>query len=315
MPVDGGRVELVRRVVGVSGEVAFRSSLRLRFDYARALPWVRQLGDEAAPALLAIAGPDAVLVHGAAFDPDDHVHRARFHVRAGEHRDLTLTWYPSHEDPPHLVDAGELLQHTRTWWTRWAASLDHDGPFQDEVLRSLLVLRALTHEDTGGVVAAATTSLPEDFGGVRNWDYRYVWLRDAALTIEALISHGFLRVTERWRQWLLRAIAGDPAQMQIMYGLSGERNLAEYELASLPGYEASAPVRIGNAASDQYQGDVVGEVLLALEAARVAGLAETSFSWALQCALLDHAEKSLDRPDNGIWEIGASRRSSRTPAR
>lgn len=303
MPVDGGRVELVRRVLGISGHVEFRSTLRLRFDYARAIPWVRQHGSETAPALLAIAGPDAVLVRGARFAPEDHVHRARFAVRKGEHRDLTLTWYPSHEPTPHVVDADELREHTLSWWRHWAASLDHDGPFQGEVLRSLLVLRALTHEDTGGVVAAATTSLPEDFGGVRNWDYRYVWLRDAALTIEALITHGFLRVTERWRQWLLRAIAGDPGQMQIMYGLSGERHLAEYEITSLPGYEGSAPVRVGNAAFAQYQGDVVGEVMLALEAARVAGLEESSFSWALQCALLAEAERALERPDNGIWEI------------
>ncbi|MEN2738800.1 glycoside hydrolase family 15 protein [Microbacterium sp. X-17] len=303
MPVDGGRVELVRRVVGISGEVEFRSALRLRFDYARTIPWLQQAGGEGAPALLAVAGPDAVLVRGAAYTADDHVHRTRFTVAAGQQRGLTLTWFPSHEDTPHMVDVDEMLAQTREWWQDWAARIDHDGPFQAEVVRSLLVLRALTHEDTGGVVAAATTSLPEDFGGVRNWDYRYVWLRDAALTIEALISHGFLRVTERWRQWLLRALAGDPGQMQIMYGLSGERDLVEREMTNLPGYQGAAPVRIGNAASDQYQGDVIGEVMMALEAARAAGIAESRFSWRLQVALLEQMERSLDRPDNGIWEI------------
>ena len=303
MPVDGGRVEVVRMVTGVSGQVEFRGALRLRFDYARSLPWVRQSGRPEAPAVLAIAGPDAVLVRGMDLEPDDHVHRGTFTVGPGERRHLTLTWFPSHEEVPDRVDVDEMHEHTLQWWRGWADSVDHDGPFEAEVIRSLLVLRALTHEDTGGVVAAATTSLPEDFGGVRNWDYRYVWLRDAALTIEALISHGFLRVTERWRQWLLRAIAGDPGQMQIMYGLSGERDLMEREITSLPGYEGSAPVRIGNAASDQYQGDVIGEVLVALEAARVAGLEETAFSWALQKALLAQVERNLDRPDNGIWEI------------
>jgi len=303
MPIDGGRVELVRRVEGVSGHVDFTTALRMRFDYARALPWVRQVGSHVAPALLAIAGPDAVLVRGVEMNPDDHVHRGSFTVEAGSGVDLTLTWFPSHLEAPDPADVDRMLTHTLHWWRDWAGRVDHDGPFEDEVVRSLMVLRALTHEDTGGIVAAATTSLPEDFGGVRNWDYRYVWLRDAALTIEALISHGFLRVTARWRQWLLRAIAGDPKDLQIMYGLAGERDLVERELTSLPGYEGSAPVRIGNGASDQYQGDVIGEVMVALEAARVAGVEETDFSWALQRAMLAFVERHFDKPDNGIWEI------------
>ena len=303
MPIDGGSVELVRRVIGVSGEVEFTSELRLRLDYARSLPWVRQVGSHVTPALLAIAGPDAILVRGVEMNATDHAHRGTFTVREGAGVDLNLTWFPSHLDTPEPVDVDRMLEHTRVWWQDWAGRVDHDGPFEGEVVRSLLVLRALTHEDTGGIVAAATTSLPEDFGGERNWDYRYVWLRDAALTIEALISHGFLRVTARWRQWLLRAIAGDPKDLQIMYGLAGERDLLERELTSLPGYEGASPVRIGNGASSQYQGDVIGEVMVALEAARVAGVEETDFSWALQRALLAFAERHFHKPDNGIWEI------------
>lgn len=181
MPIDGGRVELVRRIEGISGRVEFTSELRLRFDYARALPWVRQVGSRVTPALLAIAGPDAVIVRGAEMSAADHVHRGTLTVAEGGGTDLSLSWFPSHLDPPQPADVDRMLEHTRSWWRAWAGRVDHDGPFKDEVVRSLMVLRALTHEDTGGIVAAATTSLPEDFGGVRNWDYRYVWLRDAAL--------------------------------------------------------------------------------------------------------------------------------------
>ncbi|MCC4909526.1 glycoside hydrolase family 15 protein [Microbacterium sp. cx-59] len=303
LPVDGGRVDLVRRVVGVSGEVEFTTHLRIRFDYARALPWVRQMGDLTAPALHATAGPDALVVRGVALAPHGHAHRGRLTVAAGETRDLTATWFPSYAPTPEPLDVDAALAETRDWWTQWAASIAHDGPHRDEVVRSLLVLRALSHQDTGGIVAAVTTSLPEQFGGARNWDYRYVWLRDAALTLEALVNHGFLDVAESWRLWLLRAVAGDPAEMQIMYGIAGERDLAERELTSLPGYQGAAPVRVGNGAVDQYQADVVGEVMVALEAARVAGLPDEPFSWALQRALLDGVAANLDRPDNGIWEI------------
>ncbi|MBA8816938.1 GH15 family glucan-1,4-alpha-glucosidase [Microbacterium halimionae] len=303
MPVHGGRVEVVRQVIGVSGDVEFTTHVRLRFDYARAIPWIRQVGSEELPAILGIAGPDAVVVRGVQLRAEDHMHAGSFTVRPNELRDLSLNWYPSHLPMPEAVDVDEMKQHTLTWWQDWAARIDHDGPFEADVVRSLLVLRALTHEDTGGIVAAATTSLPEDFGGVRNWDYRYVWLRDAALTIEALISHGFLRVTARWREWLLRAIAGDPGQMQIMYGLAGERDLTEREITSLPGYENSSPVHVGNGAWQQYQADVIGEVMVALEAARSAGLEETPFSWALQRSLLAFVEEHRARPDNGIWEI------------
>ncbi|WP_159501758.1 glycoside hydrolase family 15 protein [Microbacterium sp. 18062] len=303
LPMDGGRVDLVRRIVGISGSVEFTTHLRVRFDYARALPWMRQVGDADAPMLHATAGPDALVVRGVRFEPHGRAHRGRVTVRAGEHADLVATWFPAYAPTPDPLDVDTALAETRAWWTDWAAGIDHDGSHRDEVVRSLLVLRALSHEETGGVVAAVTTSLPEQFGGSRNWDYRYVWLRDAALTLEALVDHGFLGVAEHWRLWLLRAIAGDPAQMQIMYGVAGERDLGERELASLPGYRGSAPVRVGNGAVDQYQADVVGEVMVALEATRMAGLADEQFSWALQRALLGNVEANLDRPDNGIWEI------------
>ncbi len=304
MPVDGGRVDVVRRIVGVEGRVEFAHELRLRPDYARSLPWMRQVGTDDAPAVLGIAGPDAVLVTGAQLSPDDHAHTGTIAVDAGQTADIVLTWFPSHEaDLPAPLDVEASLVHTRDWWTDWASRIEHDGPHHREVVRSLLVLRALSHQDTGGIVAAATTSLPEQFGGARNWDYRYVWLRDAALTLEALIDHGYLGVTARWRRWLLRAVAGDPADVQIMYGLSGERDLAEREMPSLPGYDGAAPVRVGNGAVGQFQADVIGEVMVALEAARVAGLEETEFSWPLQRALIDFVTETRERSDQGIWEI------------
>ncbi|MGO2049613.1 MAG: glycoside hydrolase family 15 protein [Microbacterium sp.] len=303
MPMTDDRTDVVRRVIGIEGTVAFRTELRMHFDYARALPWVRQVGTGDEPALSAIAGPDAVVVRGVALAASDHVHAAEISVTAGERRDLVLTWYASHETAPAALDVEAAIARTRSWWQGWASPIAHDGPHRDAVVRSLLVLRALTNRDTGGIVAAPTTSLPEDFGGSRNWDYRYVWLRDAALTLEALITHGFLEEVHHWRRWLLRAVAGEPAEVQIMYGIAGERDLAEREVTSLPGYQGAAPVRVGNGAVDQYQGDVLGEVLVALEAARIAGLDETSFSWSLQRALIERVVSGLERPDNGIWEI------------
>ncbi len=309
MPVLDGADAVVRRVAGVEGEVAFVSEVRLRFDYARAVPWVRQIGSTSTPdaettgVLLAVAGPDAVTVRGPRLVADGAMHRGEFVVGAGQMVDSVLQWAPSFRDIPQPFDVDEARDRTLTWWTTWARRIDDDGRWGDRVLRSMLVLRALTHAETGGIVAAATTSLPEDFGGTRNWDYRYVWLRDAALTLEAYISHGYLEAAARWRDWLLRAVAGDPADVQIMYGIAGERDLPERELTSLPGYAGSAPVRVGNGAVDQYQADVVGEVMVALEAARLAGVAETTFSWALQRALLDQVVAWLDRADHGIWEM------------
>ncbi|WP_375386427.1 glycoside hydrolase family 15 protein [uncultured Microbacterium sp.] len=303
MPHADRRADVIRRTRGVSGRIEFRQELRVRFDYARAMPWMRQAGTDDDPALIAIAGPDALVVRGARLTADDRAHVGVFTVAAGETVDLTMTWFPSHRPTPEPIDIDKALESTRAWWAGWAEGIEHDGPHHDEVVRSLLVLRALTHEDTGGIVAAATTSLPEDFGGVRNWDYRYVWLRDASLTLEALLDHGFTAEAQEWRRWLLRAIAGSPDDVQIMYGLGGERELTERVLTSLPGYDGAAPVRIGNGAVEQYQADVIGEVMLALEAARLAGVEESEFSWPLQRALLAFVEENIDRRDNGIWEI------------
>ncbi|WP_243224511.1 glycoside hydrolase family 15 protein [Microbacterium sp. CIAB417] len=303
LSIDEEQTHLVRRVVGVSGAVDMDTELRLHFDYARALPWVRQIGTETEPALWATAGPDAVVVRGARFQASDHAHVGAFTIAQGEIRDLVLSWFPSSEPVPEPLDVERAIAGTRSWWQGWASGIRHEGEHRDAVTRSLLALRALTHRDTGGIVAAATTSLPEDFGGSRNWDYRYVWLRDAALTLEVLITHGFLLEAEHWRRWLLRAVAGEPQEVQIMYGIAGERDLPERELASFPGYGGAAPVRIGNGAVSQYQADVIGEVLVALEAARLAGLEETEFSWPLQRALIERVIAGAGQPDNGIWEI------------
>lgn len=297
------RVDLLRRVVGIAGEMEFTQQLVMRFDYARATPWVRQVGTTGSPAILAIAGPDAVLVRGATLSATDHTHAGTVMVTPGTRTDLSLTWFPSHHNHPPSLDGDPAIARTRDWWQRWADRIPTHGRYHRELVRSLLVLRALSHHDTGGIVAAPTTSLPEEFGGERNWDYRYVWLRDAALTLEALIDHGFLAIAHHWRQWLLRAVAGDPEQLQIMYGVGGERDLPERELESLPGHLGSRPVRIGNAAHTQYQADVIGEVMVALAAARRAGLEETRFSWSLQQALIRRALEASGQPDHGIWEI------------
>jgi GH15 family glucan-1,4-alpha-glucosidase len=306
MPHGDRRADVIRRVRGVSGTVHMEQVIRIRFDYADAVPWIRQSpghGADGSHALLAVAGPDAVVLRGPRFAADGLAHRAEFDVSEGDVVDTVLTWYPAHRQPPTAVDVGDRIVQTLAWWREWADGCADVTRYNDEVRRSLLVLRALTHEDTGGVVAAATTSLPEQDGGVRNWDYRYVWLRDAALTLKALMEHGFEREAGAWRDWLLRAIAGDPADVQIMYGLAGERRLPETELNSLPGYRGAAPVRVGNAAYLQFQGDVFGEIMLALQKARQIGMDDDSFSWSLQIALLDFVEKNLDRADNGIWEI------------
>ena len=302
MPHDE-HTDIVRRIRGVEGHVEFEVELRVRPDYARSMPWMRQVGTDDEPALVAIAGPDAIVVRGVRLHADGFAHRGTVTVTPAHTTDLTLTWFPSHHSAPPACDADAALAPTTSWGHAWAAGIDHDGPRHAEVVRSLLVLRALTHEETGGIVAAPTTSLPEEFGGVRNWDYRYVWLRDASLTIEALIAHGFAAEVQQWRGWLLRAIAGDAADVQIMYGIAGERDLPERELPNLPGYDGAAPVRIGNGAVEQFQADVVGEVMVALEAARLAGLEETDFSWPLQRALLDFVEAQIDKPDHGIWEM------------
>ena len=303
MPHGDGRADVVRSVRGISGRVEMRQDLRLRFGYATTVPWVRQLTHEKTPGLIAIAGPDAVVVRGPALRASDHRHTATFTVSTNEFVPLHLTWYPSHRALPAPVNMSEAFSQTRAWWEAWADACVHSGEFRSSVVRSLLVLRALTHERTGGIVAAATTSLPEIEGGTRNWDYRYVWLRDASLTLQVLLSHGYENEAQDWRAWLLRAIAGDPNDVQIMYGLSGERYLPERELPSLPGHRGAAPVRVGNGAVGQFQADAVGEVMMALHSARGAGVEETEFSWPLQLALMKYLEENWQRPDQGIWEV------------
>ncbi len=310
MPIGGRRADVVRRVRGIHGSMEFTEELVIRFDYAGAVPWVRKVTDRTGqPGLVAIAGPDAVVVRGGPTLHDrGRRHRATFTVAAGETVDLVLTWYPAHRAAPAMPDVDANIADTVAWWQSWASTASPSPRYDAQVRRSLLVLRALTHGDTGGIVAAVTTSLPEQLGGSRNWDYRYVWLRDAALTLQALLAHGFTREAEGWRQWLLRAIAGDPADVQIMYGIAGERRLDEYELDSLPGHRGSAPVRVGNDAYLQYQGDVFGEVMVALEQARQCGVDEAPFSWPLQRALMDHVEQHWRRADNGIWEVRGPQR-------
>jgi GH15 family glucan-1,4-alpha-glucosidase len=303
MPHGDHRADVVRRVRGVRGHVRMTQEVRIRFDYAAALPWMRQMPDEYGPALVAVAGPDAVIIRGPELVPNDHAHTVDFTVAEGETVDLTLTWYPAHRQPPEPLDVESRLRHTEKWWTDWAAQCTTAPMYHDQVHRSLLTLRALTHEETGGVVAAATTSLPEQFGGGRNWDYRYVWLRDASLTLGVLLTHGFAEEADAWRGWLLRAVAGDPAEVQIMYGLSGERRLTEWEVETLPGYHGASPVRVGNEAWKQYQGDIFGEVMIALRNARELGVMENEFSWPLQRSLMSFVEENWSRSDNGIWEI------------
>lgn len=308
MPHGDRHADVIRRVRGIKGTVPMRIDLRIRFGYAEALPWIRQVKEKTGRAIIAIAGPDAVIVRGAELTARGESHVAAFSVSAGETRDFTLTWYQSHDRPPRPPKVDDRIAATSARWKEWASACTASPEYHDEVHRSLLVLRALTHEDTGGIVAAATMALPERFGGERNWDYRYVWLRDASLTLHVLLKHGFTSQADDWRDWLFRAIAGDPADVQIMYGLSGERRLDERIVSSLPGYEGSAPVRVGNAAFTQYQGDVFGEVMVALQAARQLGVGETDYSWPLQRALMGYVEDNWKRPDNGIWEIRGEQR-------
>jgi len=303
MPQGDQRADVIRRVRGIQGRVTMKQELRVRFGYAATAPWMRQVPDRHGPALVAVAGPDALIIRGPVLSSSDKSHVNSFTVAAGETVDITLTWYPSHQQPPAPLNVSSRIRHTSKWWSDWAAQCTRAPLYHDQVRRSLLTLRALTHEDTGGIVAAATTSLPEQFGGSRNWDYRYVWLRDASLTLNALLSHGFAEEADAWRNWLLRAVAGDPAEIQIMYGLSGERRLTEWQVSTLPGYQGASPVRVGNDAWQQYQGDVFGEVMMALRKAREIGVTESEFSWPLQRALMTFIEENWSRPDNGIWEI------------
>lgn len=308
MPQRDRAPDVMRIVEGISGTVQMRGELRLRFDYGSIVPWMRRSEGHR----IAVAGPDSVWLRS--YPPQlpmygkDFCTYADFSVSAGDSVAFVLTWHPSHETRPRRVDPYEALAHSVEDWEKWSAKCTYDGPWREAVLRSLITLKALTYAPTGGIAAAVTTSLPEEIGGVRNWDYRYCWLRDATLTLNALVSSGYLEEAGKWRDWLLRAVAGDPADLQIMYGISGERRLPEFEVPWLEGYEASAPVRIGNAAAGQLQLDVYGEVLDSLHLARGSGLSDDHHAWSLQRALMDFLESNWREPDEGLWEVRGPRR-------
>jgi GH15 family glucan-1,4-alpha-glucosidase len=296
---------LVRIVEGVQGAVDMECIWRLRFDYGKVLPWVRRIDH----AIVAIAGPDSVWLRTPVkLIGHNLAHEGTFTVRAGERVPFVFSWVPSHQGPPPECDADEALATTQKFWADWVAKCTYRGDYQDAVVRSLITLKALTYAPTGGIVAAPTTSLPEDLGGVRNWDYRYCWLRDATITLEALLRTGYTAEASAWREWLGRTIAGDPSDVQIMYGVAGERRLEEWQADWLPGYENSAPVRIGNAAVSQLQLDVYGEVIDAITLGGEAGLRFDSHTWSLVRALLRFLEANWDRPDEGIWEVRGPRR-------
>ena len=303
MPPRGEAPDLVRIVEGVRGRVPMRMELRLRFDYGHVVPWVYREGGD----LVAVAGPDAVWLRTPAdVRGEDTASVAEFSVGEGFSVPFVLTWQASHLPRPLPVDPLVALRGTEDYWADWVGQCTYDGEWRDAVVRSLITLKALTYAPTGGIVAAATTSLPEKLGGVRNWDYRFCWLRDATITLQSMLYCGFSDEAADWRKWLLRAVAGDPAEMQIMYGVAGERRLDEYVADWLPGYDGT-PVRIGNAAAEQFQLDVFGEVLDALHLARKAGLQRDDSSWGLQVRLLEYVEEHWREPDEGIWEVrGAS---------
>jgi GH15 family glucan-1,4-alpha-glucosidase len=303
-PRDDEAPVLVRIVEGVEGAVEMECVFRLRFGYGKVVPWVRRLDG----AILAVAGPDSVWLRTPVrLTGHEMAHEASFTVRAGERVPFVMSWQQSHLAAPEPVDAGEALAATSDFWSGWVARCTYHGEYRDAVIRSLITLKALTYAPTGGIVAAPTTSLPEDLGGVRNWDYRYCWLRDATITLEALLRTGYTDEAAAWREWLGRAIAGDPGDVQIMYGVAGERRLTEWEADWLPGYEDSAPVRIGNAAVNQRQLDVYGEVVDAIALGGQAGLRFDRHTWSLVRALLLFLEQNWHQPDEGIWEVRGPR--------
>jgi GH15 family glucan-1,4-alpha-glucosidase len=299
MPPRGDAPDVVRIVEGVHGRVPVSMELRLRFDYGQVVPWVYREQD----ALVAVAGPDAVWLRTPVATRGENLStRADFVVDAGDRLPFVLTWRQSHLPPPEPIDPVEELGVTEGYWRGWVSACTYEGEWRDAVVRSLLTLKALTYAPTGGIVAAATTSLPEKLGGVRNWDYRFCWLRDATITLQSLLYSGFQSEATAWRKWLLRAIAGNPAELQIMYGVAGERRLDEYLATWLSGYDGN-PVRIGNAAAEQFQLDVYGEVMDALHQGRKAGLKADDPAWGLQVKLMEFVESHWQDPDEGIWEV------------
>ena len=307
MPVGSSedRCDVVRIVEGLEGEVPLEMQLDVRFGYGADVPWTTA----AAEGVLFVAGPNAVLLRGAR-QPRlrDGRASALLQVRKGDRIPLQLGWYPSHEHTPDAIDDVQALAATDRFWRTWAHHCLYEGRWRDLIVRSMITLKAMTYAPTGGIVAAPTTSLPEELGGVRNWDYRYCWLRDASLTLDALMLGGYLDEARAFRDWLLRAVAGNPADLQIMYDIAGGRRLTEFELGWLPGYEGSKPVRVGNAASGQFQLDVYGEVLACIYAARKMGLAGRTDTWEPFKRLVEFLERAWQMPDEGIWEVRGGRR-------
>jgi GH15 family glucan-1,4-alpha-glucosidase len=300
--------EVVRLVEGVRGRVSMEMDLVIRFDYGSIVPWVRRVSDGV---LSAVAGPDALCLH----TPVEHEGRdfttvATFSVGAGERVPFSLAWHPSTDPAPPAPEVEAAIAETEAYWREWCGRCKYDGEWPDAVQRSLITLKALAYDPTGGIVAAPTTSLPEQLGGVRNWDYRFCWLRDATFCLYALMISGYSAEARAWRDWLLRTVAGRPGDLQALYGVAGERRLPEYELPWLPGYEGSRPVRVGNAASRQYQLDVYGELMDTAHIARRSGLEEDPDSWHLQRAVMDFLESGWKEPDEGIWEVRGPRRHS-----
>lgn len=305
MAIRDKHPEVVRLVEGVKGRVQMQMELVVRMDYGSQIPWVKSVDGS----LNMIAGPDGLSLWSyVETEGKDKKTFAHFSISEGQYRPFELVWYPSYEAPPRPLDARFAVEDTQKWWEDWAKKSEYKGEYKDQVMRSLLTLKALTYKPTGGIVAAPTTSLPEQLGGVRNWDYRYCWLRDATFTLLSFISAGYDEEASAWREWLLRAVAGDPEEMQIMYGVGGERSLREYEIEWLGGYESSKPVRIGNAAYDQFQLDVYGEVIDAIFQARRTNMAPDPSAWELEKTIIGFLETAWQQPDNGIWEVRGSRK-------
>jgi GH15 family glucan-1,4-alpha-glucosidase len=305
MPPRSKEADLIRIVVGKRGQVPMRMQLVLRPDYGSIVPWVRRTKT----GICAVAGPDTLsLQSDVPLRNENFKTEAEFTVAARQRVHFVLTWLPSHDADGATVDAETLLAQTEQWWREWSGRCTYKGLYREHVIRSLVTLKALTYAPTGGIVAAATTSLPERIGGIRNWDYRYCWVRDATFTLYALMLAGYTAEAAAWRDWLLRAVAGKPSQMNLMYGLAGERRLPETELGWLRGYENSTPVRIGNAAWEQFQLDVYGELMDAMHLARRGGLAPDENAWRVERALTDHLESTWSEPDHGIWEMRGPKR-------
>jgi GH15 family glucan-1,4-alpha-glucosidase len=305
MPPRGEAPDIVRIVEGLDGEVPMRSELVIRFDYGSILPWVRRVDH----ARVAVAGPDALCFRTPVEVRGENMTTvSEFTVGPGDRIPFVLTWFPSHRGLPDEIDPERALDDAEEYWLEWADQCTHHGDYHDEIHQSLLVLKALTYAPTGGIVAAPTTSLPESIGGIRNWDYRFCWLRDATLTLTAMLNAGYQQEAVEWRKWLLRAVAGDPADVQIMYGIGGERRLEERKLDWLPGYDESPPVRIGNAASEQLQLDVYGEVIEALYQTRAHGADPDDHVWSLTRMLLEWLEDGWRQEDSGIWEVRGPKR-------